>query len=680
MNAYDEETLIGEQRGGRPTRGDDESSGRWLMSRGIGLLITLIAIAGLVLGAIAVSRGNDDDDDIGPGEINCPMDKPDSYQLLQSPEVLKLNWPSFGRDPSGSRYQPHFESFDANDDSDFENVLTYQTDSTSGVSADITQATDGDLVAVTWGNEDGSGTISDAAVLRIDGGNGNTVWKTLMSQIAVDEHTASRTAPSFFTDSTGVDGVFLCDLGTPNFTCSNTNNTFNDASCGAYCYALRYSDGGLMWRTRVSSQPEALVTASPNIVGQFAYFGLSSREAALLESDAFTNPSFVGEAFVINLNNGDLIITQSTLFGNDVANLTGAASWSFVSYDIDTDTAVYPTGNLYTISENVTGCLQTTGETAWSCLPDRAWPDSLIAVRGARLWGHNEPRDFEEKWVFSAQGVDAWNLACLSDPEGANCPDVEGPDYDFGAGSIITTNGCGEKVVISFQKSGVLWAFYLNTGEEKWRTYVGPGSTLNNNWGMAYDGYKVYMTVGNSEGKRYRTLDGTVRCDGFVAAVWVDSGDIEWITPLPNSRASTACPAAEVDQALTRYFSNDVLLFADRGPTQNLAGAVSDDPNPEPDATRDTSDFSIATGPVTVANGVAYVGSWNGYMYAFDTSDGDIKRALSRCDTGSIYGGASAGKFVIDGQYYEQLAWGCGYTNNANTLGDSEIKIIRNPV
>lgn len=615
----------------------------------------------------------------GTLQPDCSIYEPNPLTVTrQYPDVVAKNWPAYGRDFAGTRYNPHVDKFSIDDDDEGEFILCDLT-TTSGVSATIVYDDTGIAYFPDWGIKDGVGTISDAKIYAKDTVTCNDEWVVYMKDIAVDPHTVVRTSVTLFTDSVGTDAVFFCDLGTPNLTCSNANSTLNDAACGAYCYALRRDDGTLMWRTRVSTQGEAIVTSSPTIVGQMAYFGLSSREAALLAEDSFTTESFIGESYVMNLNDGELVFVQPSIFGTvDTGNLTGGSVWgSPIPYDLHTDTAVFGTGNLYTLNDNLTTCLNDPAEDAWSCLPDGVWPDSLYAVRGT-LWGHREVRAMDEKWVFNAQGVDAWNLACLEDPKGANCPDPEGPDYDFGSGAIIVTNECHEKFVIALQKSGAMWCKSLDTGATRWKTYLGPGNTLQNSWGLAYDGDRVYTAFGNVEGKYYRTLDGTVRCDGFWAALNPWTGEIEWLTPVPNSRQSSVCGTGSADPTMARWFTSSELLFANRGTLNPSAPAVSADPNPEPDATRDTSAYAHATGAVTVANGVLYGTAWNGYTYKIDARTGEIKDALKRFDSGSIYGGVSVSRYWDGTQWVDQLAVGGGYSEVAGPLPGSQVLFYNN--
>ena len=56
----------------------------------------------------------------------------------------------------------------------------------------------------------------------------------------------------------------------------------------------------------------------------------------------------------------------------------------------------------------------------------------------------------EKRWVSQQTAGDAWNAACLSDytSDDSNCPEEDGPDYDFGASPMLVTLDDGRDIVI----------------------------------------------------------------------------------------------------------------------------------------------------------------------------------------------------------------------------------------
>jgi polyvinyl alcohol dehydrogenase (cytochrome) len=673
MSTYDQVNVSeARPRRRRPTRQVDDG---WFTFANVwGSIISAVAIAALVVGIIALAKwSHHDDDDDGLDPFNCDHDKVNDVTFsAQEPDVSNTGWPSWGRDFTSSRYNPHITKINKGNLKHLQGPLIYPTDTNSGVSSTITiDAATGIAYVPDWGTEDFTG-IEDAKLYAIDLATATTVWTVDMADIAADPATAVRVSLTHYVNATGGECLTFGDLGTPNLTCVAPVNGTADPACGAYYYGIERSTGELLWRTQVSDQATGIITSSPNVVGQTAYTGLSSTASGLAISDAYPCCDFVGHYYAIDINFGEVILDVPTITGSASANLSGASVWgSAPPVDIETDNVVFGTGNLFNLNDNLTECLAEPGATPYTCIQDGIMSDTLIGV---------STTSFSERWINQVQGIDAWNVACILDPQGINCPDPEGPDYDFGSGAVIYTDECGRKYVAAFSKSGILWCFDLRTGSLIWRTYVGTGATIINGWGVAFDGKRLYMADGNSNGKSYRTLDGTVRCDGYWAAVEAFNGGIEWITPAPNSRASGACPAIVADPNLLHVLPFDTLIYEDRG-TLQYKGVVSDYPNPEPDAVRDLAVFSRGHGAVIVADGIVWAGAMNGYMYALETHDGEFIEGY-RCPEGSIYGSASIASVPHpedddDDESDEYLTFGCGYAHNGFGLPGNKVMIYR---
>lgn len=650
VNAAEDGATTGQGRYYTPAGNSDG----WISWSTIFSLLTLtalgIAIAGLVV-ALTHNGHNDDDDGLDP--YSCKSYLVNDVVFLKQADVANNKaWPSWSRDYSASRFNPHIYRFDKDNLDDIEGPFIYTTDTNSGVSATIVIDEAGVAYFPDRGTEDlVDGGTEDAKLYAVDLSTITTVWKKDVADYAADPATYVRVSLTEYTNSTGGANLVFCDQGTPNLTCvaDPALNVTADPACGAYCYGVEKSTAELLWSTQVSDQGSAIVTSSPNVVGQTAYFGLSSSESALAANPFYDCCNFVGHYYALDTNYGAVLFDEVTLEGDAAMNISGAAVWgSNPPYDPATDRVVFGTGNLYSLNDNLTSCLAEVGANPFTCALEGVNMDSVLAVSAS---------NFERRWINKGQGVDAWNVACLFG--GPNCPDPEGPDYDFGAGAVTYTDECGRKYVAAYAKSGILWCFDLVTGEVIWRTYVGTGATIINGWGIAFDGYKLYMSNANGNGRSYRTLDGTVRCDGYWAAVKAFTGELEWLTPAPNSRASGACPPIEADAALEHVLPQSVLTYSERGdgPVYN-AEPVSDYPNPSPDPTRDTSTYSRGHGAVIVAADLMWGGAMNGYMYAFDKDSGKILEGL-RCPEGSIYGSASIAQIGDDETEY--LTFGCGY-------------------
>ena len=209
------------------------------------------------------------------------------------------------------------------------------------------------------------------------------------------------------------------------------------------------------------------------------------------------------------------------------------------------------------------------------------------------------------KWGKKLQGNDTWTVACItSSGTNPNCPVPSSPDFDLGGSGPNLVGG-----IIGFgQKSGIYWALNPDNGNIVWSTPVGPGASLGGiEWGTATDGKRIYVAIANSDLLPYTLISGQQITWGAWSALDVATGKILWQTA---------------------------------------------DPTPA----------TIDRGSVSVANGVMYVGSNSGQMYALSA------------ETGSILWNFASGGSVIDGPSIVDgvLFWGSGYKEVVGT-GNNKV-------
>ncbi len=91
---------------------------------------------------------------------------------------------------------------------------------------------------------------------------------------------------------------------------------------------------------------------------------------------------------------------------------------------------------------------------------------------------------------------DAYTSACRI-PDKTNCPESNGPDFDFSSGPILVTLANGKRALVAGQKSGLVHAVDPdNQGELLWSVRVGQGGTNGGvQWGSATDGTNVYVAL-----------------------------------------------------------------------------------------------------------------------------------------------------------------------------------------
>ncbi len=454
-------------------------------------------------------------------------------------------------------------------------------------------------LAVKWSFTTGGDVSARAAVVdgvayfpdwggslhAVNASNGVPVWSKQLSSYGLATPTHSRTTPAV------VNGTLY--LGTQQ---------------GAWLLAINAKTGALRWKTQLespASDPFAVITTSPTVVGGTVFTGVASIEEGVAANPAYQCCQARGSVVAVNANTG-AIKWQTYMVP---AGYTGGGVWGSNPV-VDGGTVFVGTGNNYSHPKDdaVSGIPGKTygqciagGDTRATCNAAGNYVDAIVALNvgnGKVQWAKsltdwNDPYPVPYPIV---NGSDDWNVACLVGfaPGQANCPSDAGPDYDFAqAPNLITYQTAkGPKTILGAgQKSGIYFALDPKTGNELWRTRVGPGSALGGmEWGSATDGKRIYVSIANLYGLPYAGGNA-----GSVAALDPATGNIVWQTADPNG--------------------------------------------------------SIIIGPMTVANGIVYASSMAGLptqptMLALNATTGAISWSFP---AGSS---VNAGATVVDGAVY----------------------------
>ena len=171
------------------------------------------------------------------------------------------------------------------------------------------------------------------------------------------------------------------------------------------------------------------------------FVGVSSGEEFAAAAPDYQCCTFRGSLVALDADNGERLwktytIPQQPLPGrrNNHGVIqhgpSGAGIWSATTIDTRLGRIYITTGDNYSD-------------------PATTDSDAIIAFdmdSGKRLWSRQFTPD------------DAYNMACNPRADQANCPQVCGPDYDFGSSAILVENRDGQRLLVAGQESGFVHA------------------------------------------------------------------------------------------------------------------------------------------------------------------------------------------------------------------------------
>lgn len=251
---------------------------------------------------------------------------------------------------------------------------------------------------------------------------------------------------------------------------------FGDQKANAY--SVDEATGKLQWKVHLDDHFAARVTGGSLLYKNTVYMGLASFEEVLPLSPTYECCTFRGALVALDTKTGKRIWKtytvgepQPTKISKTKAQLrgpSGASIWSAPTLDEKSDLIYVATGNNYSD-------------------PPTETSDAVLALN--RKTG-------EIVWSKQLTAKDADNSGCSS-PFKTNCPDSNGPDFDFGQPPILVSLGNGKRALVIGQKSGMAHALDPDKkGEILWQTRVGEGGALGGSqWGSAADRDNMYVAV-----------------------------------------------------------------------------------------------------------------------------------------------------------------------------------------
>jgi len=292
---------------------------------------------------------------------------------------------------------------------------------------------------------------------------------------------------------------------------------FGDTAANAY--ALNAETGRVVWTRKVEDHPLARITGSPTLHGGRLYVPVSSYEESQGADPRYECCTFRGSVSALDAATGRVIwktmmITDppqrrgTSTAGAALWGPSGSGIWSAPTIDEGRKRLYVATGNAYSA-------------------PAHKSSDAVVAL------------DLDSgaiRWMRQITPGDVYLSNCRAG--NPNCPETNGPDFDFGSPPVLA-RAEGRDVLVIGQKSGIAFALDpAHDGEVMWEYRAGQGGVLGGiEWGAAVDGDNAYFAVSDILQPK----------PGGIHAVRLASGQRAWFTPPPAPICGTAraCSAAQ---------------------------------------------------------------------------------------------------------------------------------------
>jgi polyvinyl alcohol dehydrogenase (cytochrome) len=508
----------------------------------------------------------------------------------------RRGWPMIGRDAANTRDQPFERRIRP------ANVHRLATKWVATTAGDVSATPAVANGAVYFGDFGGM-------LWKLDADTGQVIWSHMVSDYTGIAGDLARTSPSLAGNT-----LVVGDLKGPNMLGIDARN------------------GNLRWITQVHPDPKGIMTGSPVLADNVIYTGVSASGAS------GPGATFRGAIVALDAQTGRIRWRTYSLPDNGgvAGGYAGATMFSPPAVDLAAGLVYGTFGQAYTEPASVTACHAAHGGFTESCEQPGAYLKSVVAF---------DLKTGAPRWSYRVQGHRPWVQACGRQPAAVTWCAVEsdGEKWDLGGSGVNVmrleirghrrdddAEDLGDDdhrrhddhrrdVVGIGGKSGVYTLLDAKTGAFIWSSLIGPGGDQGGmEWGTAFDGDRIYVSITNHHHIPYRLTDNGVLSStsvtgGSWAALDPETGRILW---------QTADPQVE---------------------TLPVLGTVGV--------------WDLA--PVTVANGVLYASSMaklasQNQMFALDAATGGI---LWQFGAGSS---VNAGPAVADGAVY----WGSGYARS----------------
>jgi polyvinyl alcohol dehydrogenase (cytochrome) len=285
---------------------------------------------------------------------------------------------------------------------------------------------------------------------------------------------------------------------------------FGDTAANAY--AVNAETGRVVWTRKVEDHPLARITGTPTLYAGRLYVPVSSYEESQGADPRYECCTFRGSVSALDAGTGRVIWKTSMIAdplqrrGTSTAGAalwgpSGSGIWSAPTIDEGRKRLYVATGNAYSA-------------------PAHTSSDAVVAL------------DLDSgaiRWMRQVTPGDVYLSNCRAG--NPNCPETNGPDFDFGSPPVLARTE-GRDILVIAQKSGIAFALDpAHDGEVMWEYRAGQGGVLGGlEWGAAVDGEHAYFAVSDILQPK----------PGGMHAVKLSTGQRAWVTPPPAPVCGTA--------------------------------------------------------------------------------------------------------------------------------------------
>ena len=209
----------------------------------------------------------------------------------------------------------------------------------------------------------------------------------------------------------------------------------------ANLYAVDAMTGKLIWQTRVDDQALSRITGAASYYDGLLYVGTSSSEEISGLQANYECCRMRGTINAIDAATGKTVwkfypiprkaeVIGTRPDGKKKWGPAGLGVWSAPTIDPKRGVVYVTTGDSFTV-------------------PAEPLSDSVLALtlKTGKL-----------KWSYQATPNDSFMTGCSPQNRGPNCPEVNGPDYDFGSSVVLQTLPGGRQILVGGHKGGAVLA------------------------------------------------------------------------------------------------------------------------------------------------------------------------------------------------------------------------------